>query len=296
MTDCAIDFDVAQPGLAQTLSCPFTVPADTYVSVGVQWGSSFDLLIDDPVDNIYTDPSAPTLVTSTPPVGSAQAITVPNPAGLDGTMGIQVTPLATPLVADGSSDVTVSIVLSALQAFQVNVNAGTVTLGVDGKGSAGFCDSVSSVGNPAAIAYYVNPAIGTPYSYNPSVLGAANPASIGVLYGEGMVATDLAILFNGSPGATCGPFDQDFVFAGSGGGYLGVDGSGVIGWAGVETGPSLTYTALMDMQQVSTLGATTTFNCQSTAVDPMPPGGAFTTAPPAITAPTFTSSMVLVAH
>src|SRR5689334_12237261 len=47
LTDCFVEFDLAQPGLAQQLECDFTLAVGTYHSVSLTYAANFEVLIDD---------------------------------------------------------------------------------------------------------------------------------------------------------------------------------------------------------------------------------------------------------
>jgi hypothetical protein len=294
VTGCAVDFDLTQPGLAQSVACSFVLPADTYTGAGPKFDTTFDLTIDDSFNGFYTDPAAGAKITTTAPAGGGQPITLPNPRGPGGT-GVQQTRFDMPLVVNDGDTVTVSMMFNALQAFQISINGGVPALGVDSSGNAGFCDTVTAVGQPAAIAFYVNPVLGTAYSYNLSQIGMQNPLSVSVLYTNSMQPGFLGDANGNLPG--CGPFNVGFVFPGKGNGYLGLDSSGVLGWAGLATsGATSTVVAVMRMPQAATKGATTTFDCLNTTTDPMPAGDSFSSGAPVISSPTYTATMTLVAN
>jgi hypothetical protein len=285
-----VTFDLTQPGLAQTLDCPFTVPAGTYTGAGPRFGETFELLISDQANGIFTDPESPTKLSATEPAGGAKALTLPNPAASLGGGGVR---FPTPVTVKDGETLTVSVLLNALQRIQVNVGGGTIQLGADGNGLPGFPDAAMAVGTPAAIAFYVNDALGTAHSYNGSTMGMNNPLAIQVLYGNGMVPAFLNMSNGDLPG--CGHIQVLFVFAGRGNGYLGLDGAGVLGWAGFSDVASTNYSAVMSMPQISTLGATTTFKCLTTTTDPAPPGDSFSSGAPVIPSPTREEVMTLVA-
>ena len=100
VTGCSLSFDLAQPGLAQTLDCPFEIPAGTYTGAGPVFDATFDVVIDDTFNNIYTDPTSGTKLTTTRPTGGGQPITIPNPRGPGSQVGNQQTRFTSPLVVN----------------------------------------------------------------------------------------------------------------------------------------------------------------------------------------------------
>ena len=297
LDNCALDFDIATPGLAPSMSCSFTLPACTYGSGALVYGATFDILIDDPVNGFYTDPSSAAKITTTAPAGGAQAVTLPNPrANAEAAITLFTPPLVVAPGADAGPDagvdVTVSALFDALQFFQVNVNGGVATLGADGNGRPGFPDSVVAVGAPAAIGYYVAPSIGTPYSYVPT---SSSQLSIGVLYSNAGQPAFLGMGINGQLSG-CGPIGPRFLFPGRGNGYLGLDSNQVLGWASFSDAQATTYSVELAMPEVSTLGQATTLKCVDITSDPMPSGDSFSLGAPMIANPTFQTTMTLVAN
>jgi hypothetical protein len=283
--DCAVAFDLGEPGLAQQVDCEFVLPAGTYVTVMPIWSSEFDVLIDDSANGIYTDPTEPTKLTGTAPTGGAAMITVGTPGMMMGS-GAFFDP---PLVVE-DAPLTLSILLNALQGFQINANAGTLTLGADGNGMPGFPDAVVAVGTPASVAYYVNDALGTPLSFGGSTPGLSNIISaVAVLQGGDQQPEFLSQ----RGGATECPAGAVFLFPGADNGYVGLDDNGVLGWAGKNMNGD--YAALFRMAAVDDLAAATTLECAATSSDPMPPGDSFASGAPVIT-PARTFAMTLMAN
>ncbi len=291
VTDCAVSFDLTMPGLAQTLACPFTLPAGTYTQAGLRFADTFDLEVSDAIEGFYTDPSSPTKLSATMPSGGAQPVTMPNPYA---KLGTQMTMLASPLVVKDGDTVTLSILLAALQSIQVNVNAGTLKFGADGNGDPRFPDVVLATSTPAGVAYYVNADVANAYAFTGGA--GKTPFSVSVMYSNGGQPAELDTLAFAGPASLtgCGPLQIAHVFPGKGNGYLGMDPSGIIGWASFSDMQATMYSAVMSMQQVASVGQMTTFKCLDMTTDPMPPGDSFTTAP-AIPNPTYTTTLTLVA-
>ena len=58
LSDCIVTYDRAAASLSELLTCPFEVPAGTYVGLNISFLSTFDVLIDDTTNGIYSDPEA----------------------------------------------------------------------------------------------------------------------------------------------------------------------------------------------------------------------------------------------
>src|ERR1041385_6704471 len=52
--DCLVTYDKSQPGLTQLADCPFTVDTGTYSAVTLFFDGSMEMLVNDPVNNLYT--------------------------------------------------------------------------------------------------------------------------------------------------------------------------------------------------------------------------------------------------
>ena len=289
LTDCAITFDLRMPGLAQTVACPFTLPAGTYTGVAPVFGATYEATIDDAVNGFYTDPGSPAKLSATAPAGGAAPVTLTNPA----TMGGSAVTFPAPIVVADGGTIAISVLLNGLQSLQINVTGGVPKFGVDGMGMAGFPSSTAAAGMPAAISYYVNGTLGTPYSYRASAVGM-DAFAVGVLYSNDMKPAFLSMGINGQL-SNCGPIQARFVFPGKHNGYLGLDSAGVLGWVGYSDGANQTISAEMAMPQASTLGGSTSFKCLQTTTDPMPPGDSFSSGAPMIGTPSRMETMLLVA-
>src|SRR5262249_30747633 len=106
--------------------CPFDVPPGTYVGLGVGVSTTFDVLVDDPVNGFFTDPAAPTGLSSSAPAGGAAftSFTVPGPGGQGDVLPAQ-TYLSSPLVVEPGWSVTLDIVEDMVHPVFANVAAGT---------------------------------------------------------------------------------------------------------------------------------------------------------------------------
>lgn len=288
LTDCKVTFDLKQPALAQTLDCPFIVPAGTYEDLGITFGPDYELTVDDAVNGMYTDPSNPAKVTTTAPAGGGQPITVPNPFA---SLGMQVSHFGSKLTVNDGDTVTVSVLLQGLQSIQITITGGVAQLGIDGNNMPKFPDSVTSVGTPARIAFYANAALGTPYSVNASALMEKDMA-VYVLYS----GTSPAFLgYSSNHLKPC--FSQTaFVYPAKNNGYLGLDSTGMLGWSGFSDMTGQMPSSLWRMHQVDTKGGTTTLECLSTTTDPMPPGDSFSSGAPNFSTPTASMPMTLLVN
>ncbi len=59
------------------MDCPFTLSSGAYKSTYIGFNATYDVLINDSTNGIYTDPSSPSLLrTGSPPPTGAQFVTV----------------------------------------------------------------------------------------------------------------------------------------------------------------------------------------------------------------------------
>ena len=150
LSGCKVTYDRGQPGLSRLLDCPFTLKAGTYASAFATFNPTYEILIDDSTNGIFTDPASPTKLSRTAPAGGAQFITVTADFGVHG-VGFFDPPLvakASAALGDAglADDVTVSVVVDGLQFFQAYLSGATATIGVDGTGNVKAPGAVLAVG------------------------------------------------------------------------------------------------------------------------------------------------------
>ena len=83
LTNCMPTYKRNDSALTQLLDCPFEVPPGTYLSVTIGASTTYEMLIDDPINGFFTDPNAPTklAISGTGP-GQFASFTVPGPGGV----------------------------------------------------------------------------------------------------------------------------------------------------------------------------------------------------------------------
>jgi hypothetical protein len=261
LTGCTAIYDRAAPTLSERLDCDFQVPPGTYTHLGIDFQPPLGILIDDPVNSLYTDGSG---LTRTPPAGGA---TFSPLDGLESGSRIQ---LVEPLIVD-QDPVDIKVVMTALHTVNVEVNGSTATFagGVglqlfvtpDPVGGAAFYSAASTAETLAApggtemLLFYEDAA--TP-SYLFLVPSDVHRACLGE--GTRMEA------FATSPGE----LDKEGQTMG---GYLGLDDSGTVCFA-LPKDPAYTeYQAIFAMPEVSEIGGTTTLSCEVTSAVPEPVSG-----------------------
>jgi hypothetical protein len=299
--DCVIPYERDGAGLSQLVDCPFEVDEGSWTEIRLTIDSTYEVLIDDDANGLYTDPTSPTLLTvDQPPAGGAAFVEV--------TTGFQVFPtiaLADPLVLGPDDTASLSVVVSGLQFLSVYVEGGTARFGGSGGVTEpGMVSLAASVGEPARVGYYVRDTINTALSFNlesiafnPPPNGRGGPRAVSTFYSGSSTPSLIQLVLAGVP-ADC-PVGVPVVHNGppgpNQGGYLGLDGDGVLGWASATDQNWTMYDSLWSMDELTTLGDTTTVRCVPTSTDPAPPGDSFSSGAPDTSAATYTQDLVLVA-
>jgi hypothetical protein len=297
---CTPSYALDAPTLSQLLDCPFELSPGTYISVGISVSTTFQVLIDDSVNGLYTDPSASTGLATSPPSGGAQAVsvTVSGPGG-SGNVLNQAMYFSQPFTIGsdaGSAGSSVDIVEDMVHTLFVNVTGGVPSFdmslplpavqmlaSIDGAGGVQFYTSTGTaadtmLGGPtdddsSSVRVFYDGSGAAAYEFHPVAMGpsqawAANPAT--------------------SPSSGSGDFRA--------GGYLGVDSTGTVCWAIPVDYTYQAYNGFCEMKTLSTIGTTTTLQCESTTTVPSPVSGdTYASGCPAIT-PTTSVTLTLVAQ
>lgn len=288
--DCPFTYDRSQPGLTKLADCPFAVGAGTYSGLNLAISPTYQVLIDDAVNGFYSTSSG--IVTS-PPAGGAQYLTVTTSS----SSGI-ASRFPAPIDVGASAAPTLSVVVNGLQFFRVQVTGGVVSLGWPDVGDTDprRPDMTASVDALASIAFYSNQGINSAGAICTG--GACTPPPLQgviaayVFYSSANTPTWIQLVPNGAP-SSC-PFTTSGAFDGKG--YLGLDATGTLGWALPADDSFSSYSTEFRMPQVTTLGGTTTLECERVSVDPAPPGGNFSSGAPVIASPDYAAGFVLVAN
>lgn len=296
---CPVTYDLSNVGLAKLIDCPFTISPGTYSQIFLSFDATYQVLIDDSTNGFYTTSSG--IMIGSPPEGGADYFSVTTSSS-GSTFG-NTSYLASPLtIADGDT-VTLSVVLSGLQFFHIDVSSGVVTVGWPNSSYVDDPfrpDMTASVTSPATMGYYVAPEIGTALSYNYTAADVMNTSSVSVYYSSATTPTFL-VMGSGTP-SSC-PIGISGLLNGAptvdtpkSGGYLGLDMNGVLGWATPTDDTWTAYGTELSMAQATTLNDTTTLNCKTISTDPAPSGGTFASGAPDTSSPEYTTKMVLVAQ
>ncbi len=295
LSNCFLTFSKSTPSLASLLDCPFTVLPGTYSGMTIHINGTFEVLVNDVADGIYTDPAAVSKLSSTAPSGGAGFIQYTRPLGGTGIESQFPTPL---VVAEGDT-VSLAVVLDAIQTLRISVSGSVLSFGDMNQIPVNIFATLDAPG----VARYLTTS-GTAESYNDSsvlanivrVYYAANNGQPVYLFTE-----QTAGAINGcSTPAPAYPIDPSTsITYGDGskiGGWLGRDSSQTTCWAVGSNKEWTGYRAYFTLGNTTAVGDSATLSCDATA-SPTPPtsGSTYASGCPAITADA-TGSLTLVAQ
>lgn len=300
LTNCVVNYTRSTASLTKLLDCPFTVDSGTYVAVDVQFANSFDVLIDDQVNGIYTDAASPTKLSATRPAAGPQMVNYSltlNP----GSKGVfaSVTYFPTAVKIDsGSVMPTVSLVADLIHTVFVTVNSSSMNFFIDVPNPA--VQIIPSINGAGRVEFYTP--TGTALSARMGGDSDTESHSVRVFYAS---PPQPAYIFSPVVGPSSAqsvdpaksPVRGDLGFRA--GGYAGLDASGTLCWALPKTFAYQSYAYLLRMRSVNTLGATTTvqrfwFGTNGGQATPPASGDTYASGCPSFT-PTEQFNVVLVA-
>lgn len=283
--DCPVIYDITQPGLAELGDCPFTVPPGTYTSLDLSFSTTISVLVDDATNGLYSTSAG---VQTTPPAGGAAEYSYTISGFTGDEAGLSPINLPKPLVVADGDTFQLSIVMSALQSMRFTVAGTTVTPGWAGTSynDPGRPDIIGTVGSLAKIKFYTGPGLDTAGSYCAGGCTAIPPTgitSVAIYYTSPTSVAIAGMQLNGPPVSCLTPGSGSFVNDPRS--YIGLDASGVVGWAGASDNMWTNYNVLYAMPQVANISESTALYCSPTSGDPSPSGGSFASGAPAIQMP-----------
>jgi hypothetical protein len=274
--ECTVTYEKSKPGLTQLADCAFTTEPGEFSGLNLEFNGTVQILVNDATHGFY---STPTGIVTTAPAGGAQPWTFPIPGAGGGSFQPSPIVFPKPLVVTDSGTLTLSIVLGALQFFDVTVANGAVTIP---SGSPNVPGMIAAVGAVAKTEFYSRQGIGTADSYCAYFCAGTSPTGITsvALYYADATTPVIGAMGNNGIGSNCPT--GGFSTIGAVKSYMGLDASGNVSWA---MGTDLSYTAYaaeLQMARVSTIGGTTTLYCKGISADPAPAGGSFASGAPGI--------------
>jgi hypothetical protein len=261
----------------------------------VHVGGTFQILIDDAANSIYTDPASSTKLSGTPPAGGGQLVDYTRALG--GT-GIQQ-PFLEPLVVADGDTISLAIVLDAIQTLHMSVSGGGANLVFqENQIPVNIFPTLQTPG----VARYLTSAA-TAQSYNDSSVLANVVRVYYASDGQPMYLFDeqtAGMVNQCSTPAAAYPVDPANVTPlndGSKiGGWLGRDSTLTTCWVVPGQRDFSAYRAYMTLGSAANVGDSATLSCQATTA-PTPPSSGMTYASgcPPIT-PAGTAALTLVAQ
>jgi hypothetical protein len=259
LTNCVVNYTRSAASLTKLLDCPFTIDPGTYVALDVAVANSFDVLVDDQVNNIYSDPASPTKLSSTRPAGGPQMVnySVTLTAELHGVLSSRIYLPAAVTIDSGGTIPTVSLVADMIHTTFVTATGSSMNFFTDLPLPGVYL--IPSLSGAGRVEYYTSS--GTALSAKMPGSTDNDAHSVRVFYASPPQPAYIISPVVGPSSAQAvnpakSPVQSDLGFRA--GGYAGLDASGSLCWALPTTFAYQSYAYLRRMQSLTTLGATTT--------------------------------------
>jgi hypothetical protein len=264
LADCVVTYDRSQPAGSTLLDCPMTLPVGEAFQMKLYFSKQLEVLISDTTNGIYSDPSAPSGYTTTPPATGAGFVPYTIMIG-DGTSRATDIIFSSPVTIAADTPPQLFVTTDMIQTFQIMVDSGGTSL-------------TAHPGNDP-IALFAGLSAGSSRFF--SNAGSIESYKIGSVDGFHALrifydAADKP-LFLMSPN-TCGPDGPKGAWASPPigatiGGWLGTDANNLLAWAQPKTNTYQEYTAYYVMTDVATLGQGVNLKCKATSTPPPPADG-----------------------
>lgn len=276
VSGCTATYDRSQGSLALMSNCAVDVPTGSFGGIILQYEPTYTVVMDDAEAGIYSDPSAPGGLTTTPPTGGAQPIQVTDQNQIT-LPGYIVTYFTTPLAIDESSTPQLYVVFDPTHWMIATLSGGSFATGAPRMaGNPPIVPAASAFGKAAL---YTN--IGTTLSYNSNACPGSTCESLLFLYGD--ATTPVTVTWQDHDLCSNGGNAPVVAFNGNGtqwgtAGMLGLDANLTLAWASPagfsqSTGAVTGYTGIYSMPAISILGNTTTLQYKCTSTVPQPESG-----------------------
>ena len=288
LSDCTPTYDRSALGLTPLLDCPFGAPVGTWVGVRINVSPTTQVLIDDSADGLFT--TAAGLTTIAPAAADFATVTVPNGGGDFPSVVYLEPPL---VISDGDSDAgasSLSIIVDMNHTLFANVSSGSATFNTSLPVSP--VSVIASTSSAGKATFYST--TGTAGNFNGGAVTGNDTGSVRLYYPTPTGQPGFLFFVTPGPGEAY-PRDAATSLVG---GYLGRDSAGTICWANAAQDQGWAhYKQYCAMQEVTTLGGTTTLSCMN--VDPAPKpvsGSTYESGCPAMGTVDFTEQLTLVAQ
>ena len=125
LADCTVTYDRSLASGSTILDCPFTAPVGDITSMQLFYSTTVQLLVSDATVGIYSDPSSPTLYSTTAPAGGAAFVPLTITIGGAGVTnrGLPIF-FGTPMtIVEGTTPV-LYVTVDMIHTIQMQVNTG----------------------------------------------------------------------------------------------------------------------------------------------------------------------------
>jgi hypothetical protein len=293
LTNCTASYVRSAASLSSIVDCPFTVMSGTYVEVDIGISNTFQVQINDATHGIFTDPSAPTGLSTTAPAGGAGFVplTIPTSGSANNVMMMQ-SAFDAPVVIDSTSPPTITLIVDMIHTVLMNVSGTTLTFDTSLPQPAVHVTPV--IGGPGRVEFY-------------TITGTANNVNAGIAK-AGNEATSVRVVYNGAGtpievySPVIGPSEAWDASPTAGavsftiGGYVGLDATRTLCWALPADFTYAQYAFLRSIVPPAAVGGTTVLKSKAVTTVPAPASGAtYASGCPAFT-PDQQTTLTLVAR
>jgi hypothetical protein len=290
---CTPTYERDAPRLSTFLDCPFEVPTGTYRSLSIAVAGDASVMIDDPVNGLFTDPTAPSKLVSSPPAGGARPVDITVATAGEGGNESRIQ-FVDPLEVTEGNPVTVTILVDMIHTMSADTAGGAGTFDLSLPLSPAFLVASAAPITSGSVEFYS--VTGTADNFTAGIGGTGTEAgSARVFYLDGKPTFTWHVIASNSESYAADPR------GGSGeraGGYLGLDSTGTLCWAHTNS-PSWDddqYTELCRLHRGTNVGEQSSIECaHQTTVPPPTSGNTYESGCPAFT-PDTTTAVTLVAR
>jgi len=301
MVGCNPVVDASDATLSEVLTCDVLIPVGSYAGFGFQFSTTFDLLVNDATNGIFTDSAAAGGLSSVAPGGGAETVSYTIPGfGDPPALGLQQF-FGEPWVVSSegtAANLTLTVISDTVHTVYSNFSGGAGT--IDDTGSNPGMLLVPSPGGAGRIELYSADTSSAANATLPSPT-SQDLGSVRLYFANPALPAQPSYVFFTSGAGPAGSWSADPASApdtgndSRAGGYLGVDGTGTACWATPTDYTWATYSHVCRMALVATAGGTTVVECDQTTTAPVPVSGStYASGCPAIT-PDFSYNLTLIA-
>jgi hypothetical protein len=292
VTGCQPTYQRSDPAFTPFADCTLSAPVGSWNGVTVDVSTTAAILIDDATSGLYT--TADGLTTTAPAAADFATVTVPNNGSSDFPIDVyfdQPLDIGTAGADTDAGTATTSLALLVDMNHTVFANVSGATATFDTMLPVPPASVIAAPMGTGAATFYST--TGTAGNYDAGMQTGDDTGSVRLYYPTTAGQPGFASFVTQGPGEAY-PLDATKAPVG---GYLGRDSNGTICWANSAQDESWAhYSQFCEMSEVTTLGGTTTLRCQQADPAPLPTSGdTYASGCPAMSSPSFTETLTLVA-